>query len=194
MSFRLHGRRRVTPTDARSTSVDPNRLPLTRDELGRGAVLTPLDSLERVGMRTSQEQMTALEAVARSLSMPRSPRRIRSSRDETLCLLHRRQGLGPFGACGDWCSHIRAFLMSMQLSVSSYNHELKHIGSILSKLLAPLGKPNPASLVKKKKEKPQLHKPFQDVSAVLGEIEAFNENLWLCCLLTYGCLLRPHQS
>jgi integrase len=91
-------------------------------------------------------------------------------------------------------SHIRAFLMSLQLSVSSYNHELKHIGSILSKLLAPLGKPNPASLVKKKKEKPQLHKPFQDVSAVLEEIRSFSENLWLCCLLTYGCLLRPHQE
>ena len=28
----------------------------------------------------------------------------------------------------------------------------------------------------------------------LEDIKAFNENLFLCCLLTYGCLLRPHQE
>ncbi|MGB1099803.1 MAG: tyrosine-type recombinase/integrase, partial [Flavobacteriales bacterium] len=39
-----------------------------------------------------------------------------------------------------------------------------------------------------------LHKPFDDVQAVLAEIREYNENLWLCCLLTYGCLLRPHQE
>ena len=25
-------------------------------------------------------------------------------------------------------------------------------------------------------------------------LRSFNENLFLCCLLTYGCLLRPHQE
>ena len=44
------------------------------------------------------------------------------------------------------------------------------------------------------KETPSLHKPFEDVPAVLAEIREYNENLWLCCLLTYGCLLRPHQE
>ena len=44
------------------------------------------------------------------------------------------------------------------------------------------------------KETPALHKPFDDVQAVLAEIREYNENLWLCCLLTYGCLLRPHQG
>ena len=44
------------------------------------------------------------------------------------------------------------------------------------------------------KEIPTLHKPFNDVHAVLEEIKAINENLFLCCLLTYGCLLRPHQE
>jgi integrase len=29
---------------------------------------------------------------------------------------------------------------------------------------------------------------------LLDEIRGYNSNLYLCCLLTYGCLLRPHQE
>ena len=29
---------------------------------------------------------------------------------------------------------------------------------------------------------------------LLLRIKDFNENLYICCLLTYGCLLRPHQE
>jgi integrase len=32
------------------------------------------------------------------------------------------------------------------------------------------------------------------VKELLLRIKDFNENLYLCCLLTYGCLLRPHQE
>ena len=34
------------------------------------------------------------------------------------------------------------------------------------------------------KIKQSLHKPFEDVSDVLEDIKSFNENLFLCCLLT----------
>ena len=29
---------------------------------------------------------------------------------------------------------------------------------------------------------------------LLDEVKSFNNNLYLCCLLTYGCLLRPHRE
>ena len=45
-----------------------------------------------------------------------------------------------------------------------------------------------------RKNKAKLHKPFDDVGAVLNEIKSFNKNLHLCSLLTYGCLLRPHRE
>ena len=32
------------------------------------------------------------------------------------------------------------------------------------------------------------------ICQVLEELQAFNYNLYLCCLLTYGCLLRPHRE
>ena len=86
------------------------------------------------------------------------------------------------------------FLHSKEFTASSFNTERKHLSSLLSGVLKPLGLPNPAGPIATMKETPALHKPFEDVQAVLNEIREFNENLWLCCLLTYGCLLRPHQE
>jgi integrase len=48
--------------------------------------------------------------------------------------------------------------------------------------------------VKVRRVKSTLHKPIKDVKSLLLEIKDFNETLYLCCLLTYGCLLRPHQE
>ena len=47
---------------------------------------------------------------------------------------------------------------------------------------------------KNKRAKAKLNKPIDDVPALLKEIRSYNENLYLCCLLTYGCLLRPHRE
>lgn len=39
-----------------------------------------------------------------------------------------------------------------------------------------------------------LHKPIKNISLLLEEIKNYNSNLYLACLLTYSCLLRPHQE
>ena len=58
-----------------------------------------------------------------------------------------------------------------------------------------LGMPsNPMKGIKTRKAKANLNKPFSDVGTMLKEIEQFNHNLFLCCLMTYGCLLRPHRE
>ena len=86
------------------------------------------------------------------------------------------------------------FLHSKEFTASSFNTERKHLSSLLSDVLKPLGGSNPVEAISPMKETPKLHKPFDDVQAVLAEIREYKENLWLCCLLTYGCLLRPHQE
>ena len=91
-------------------------------------------------------------------------------------------------------SHCLRFLHSKEFTASSFNTERKHLSSLLSALLKPLGLQNPACAIAAMKETPVLHKPFEDIQAVLQEIRDYNANLWLCCLLTYGCLLRPHQE
>jgi len=90
--------------------------------------------------------------------------------------------------------HISLFLESTNSTTSSYNHEKARVSSILGSLLDDLSLPNPCGQIKPKKVKPALHKPFKDVNLLLEDIKSFNENLFLCCLLTYGCLLRPHQE
>ena len=84
--------------------------------------------------------------------------------------------------------------LSHQSTPSNFNHERARLSSILGDILGPQEHPNPCKGIKPKKTKQSLHKPFEDVSAVLEDIRSFNENLFLCCLLTYGCLLRPHRE
>ena len=48
--------------------------------------------------------------------------------------------------------------------------------------------------LKTRKQTETLHKPISDVKGLLDEVYKFNKNLHLCCILTYCCLLRPHQE
>jgi len=46
------------------------------------------------------------------------------------------------------------------------------------------------------KTKAALHKiyPKEQLTAILKYLRANNDDLYLCCLLTYSCMLRPHQE
>lgn len=76
---------------------------------------------------------------------------------------------------------------------STFNHERARLQVILNQVLES-AESEPIRSIKKKREKQELHKPFGNVAEVLEDIRKFNKNLHLCCLLTYGCLLRPHQE
>ena len=77
---------------------------------------------------------------------------------------------------------------------TSYN-TLRRNMNILCRYAVRLGmKSNPVNSISRKREKAKLNKPIDDVPALLKEIRLYNENLYLCCLLTYGCLLRPHRE
>ena len=54
--------------------------------------------------------------------------------------------------------------------------------------------PKLTSAVKLHKPLSKLNKPIDNISVVINEIKDYNRNLSLCCLLTYGCLLRPHRE
>ena len=53
---------------------------------------------------------------------------------------------------------------------------------------------DPLKGISGRRAKAKLNKPYANTPALLNEIKAFNDNLYLCCLLTYGCLLRPHRE
>jgi integrase len=48
--------------------------------------------------------------------------------------------------------------------------------------------------IKIRRAKSTLHKPIKEVEELLKDLKRHNHNLYLCCLITYGCLLRPHQE
>jgi len=85
-------------------------------------------------------------------------------------------------------------LLNNYSSEVSYNTIRRHL-TVLFNEAERLGmKTNPMPKIKSKKTKAKLHKPFKNITEILDEVKEFNANLHLCCLLTYGCLLRPHRE
>ena len=86
-------------------------------------------------------------------------------------------------------SHIKNFLVRPNWSAKTQ----RTVKSTLSPLLSEF-KPNLVQSVKLKKPTSTLHKPFDNINEILESIETYNKHLYLCCLMTYGCLLRPHRE
>ena len=86
-------------------------------------------------------------------------------------------------------SHLRNFLVRPNWCAKTQ----RTVKSTLSPLISDY-RPNLFSKVKLKKPNSTLHKPFDNINDILNDIKLFNSKLYLCCLLTYGCLLRPHRE
>ena len=78
-------------------------------------------------------------------------------------------------------------------NATSFNTVRRHINAFLS-YLKENDFPVEISSLKPRKQVESLHKPIEDVRSLLEEIRQYNFNLFLCCSLTYGCLLRPHRE
>ncbi|MDA9026492.1 site-specific integrase [Flavobacteriaceae bacterium] len=76
---------------------------------------------------------------------------------------------------------------------TSYNTTRRHLNVLVNYLYENGFKIEKSSL-KTRKQNEILHKPISDVKGLLDELYIYNKNLHLCCLLTYCCLLRPHQE
>ena len=89
-----------------------------------------------------------------------------------------------------------SFLNSIPLKYNnntSYNTIRRHV-NVIANYLNSRDFPVELSKLKTRKQDEVLHSPIKDVKQLLFRIKEYNENLYLCCLLTYGCLLRPHQE
>lgn len=79
-------------------------------------------------------------------------------------------------------------------SSTSFNTMRRNL-NVLFNAAKPYGFEKPIiSSIGRRRELAVLHKPFDDIRGILEEIKAFNYNLYICSLLTYGCLLRPHRE
>ena len=76
---------------------------------------------------------------------------------------------------------------------TSYNTTRRHV-NVLVNYLYENGFDIKQSKLKSRKQTETLHKPIENVKELLESIKMFSDDLYLCCLLTYSCLLRPHQE
>ena len=84
--------------------------------------------------------------------------------------------------------HIKNFLVRPNWSAKTQ----RTVKSTLSPLLSEF-KPHLVQSIKLKKPTSTLHKPFDNIYEILESIKVYNKQLYLCCLMTYGCLLRHHR-
>ncbi|PTL97556.1 MAG: hypothetical protein DA396_04260, partial [Bacteroidetes bacterium] len=89
---------------------------------------------------------------------------------------------------------VRDFIYEHSPSPASMANLKRNISALLKDELESNGVLLNFSRIKLPKTPQQLHKPIADISALLSDISVFNDNLYLCCLMTYTMLLRPHRE
>jgi integrase len=94
-------------------------------------------------------------------------------------------------------SRIEAFLSKYNSSGTYYMNKRRDLSVMFSAVSKLLQQPLP--LVKNtstRKTKSKLHKIYEteQLKAVLAYLKAHHQHLYLCCLITYGCFLRPHKE
>jgi integrase len=90
-------------------------------------------------------------------------------------------------------NHVKTYLENYSKGVS-YNSTRRHLNVIVNEAIIQGMESNPIKNIKSKKAMATLNKPYSNIVEVLTEIKAYSPNLYLCCLMTYGCLLRPHRE
>ncbi|ADY51124.1 integrase family protein [Pseudopedobacter saltans DSM 12145] len=94
-------------------------------------------------------------------------------------------------------NRVQEFLNQFQSSSTYYMDKRRDINVLLSgisnKYEVDLGKLKKTNRVK---VKATLHKYYElpQLKRILSYLEKHNDNLYICCLLSYSCFLRPHQE
>lgn len=92
-------------------------------------------------------------------------------------------------------NRIQEYLDTYRTSPNNYMAKRREFGSLIGYVKNKgLLKHDIMRQTDKLKVKATLHKIYtqQQLKEVLSYLKEHHENLYLCCLLSYGCLLRPH--
>ncbi|WP_198171542.1 tyrosine-type recombinase/integrase [Mucilaginibacter aquatilis] len=92
---------------------------------------------------------------------------------------------------------VEEFLNTFRSSERNYINRRRCLGVFFNEIVRrEWGKSNLASRTPPAKAKAVLHIPYNDdqLKQLLDFLKKTSPNLYLCCLLTYGCLLRPHRE
>ncbi|HMH24165.1 MAG TPA: site-specific integrase [Puia sp.] len=94
--------------------------------------------------------------------------------------------------------HIEQFLQQFKSSPTNYMNRRRTLSALFLRLKTTqkVLKDNPTQQTGKLKEIPHLNLPYKkdQLRKVLEIVRGRHKDVYLCCLLMYGCLLRPHQE
>lgn len=109
-------------------------------------------------------------------------------------LFCREQKISSLGITDLRINHLREFVYSNAPSSKSTANLKRNISALLKEEAESIGNILKFNKIKVPKVAQELHRPIENIPMLLSEIKCFNENLFICCLLTYGLLLRPHRE
>ena len=89
---------------------------------------------------------------------------------------------------------LKKFVYEKSPSPASMKNLKRNISALLKDELESLGVILNFKRIKLPRTTQELHKPIKDVQKLLIDISEFNDNLYLCAMMTYGLLLRPHRE
>ncbi|WP_316808073.1 site-specific integrase [Pedobacter agri] len=94
-------------------------------------------------------------------------------------------------------SHFEKFLNQFKSSNRHYMNKRRSLSVFFTGMIKKgFTTVNPALDTDRLKVKSVLHEPYSptELKEILNYLKIHYPNLYLCCLMTYGCLLRPHQE
>jgi len=94
-------------------------------------------------------------------------------------------------------NRIQDFLLQYNSSNTHYMNQRRNLNVLFSQVANQFEVPVPdIKKTNRLKIKPNLHKIYSDeqIKKVLQYLKLNHFNLYLCCLISYGCLLRPHKE
>lgn len=86
------------------------------------------------------------------------------------------------------------FINSRPVSSRTKRNYKAHLSAVLKPHFEERNLKNPFQSIKLPRSVEVLHKPIRDARGLLNELYGYDKGLHLCCILAYGCLLRPHRE
>ncbi|MBS1917883.1 MAG: tyrosine-type recombinase/integrase [Bacteroidetes bacterium] len=90
--------------------------------------------------------------------------------------------------------HIQLFLKRYNSSATNYMNKRRALSALFNRISHL--QENPVCETRKMKQFAHLNIPYKQgqLKTVLNYLQENHHELFICCLLMYGCLLRPHQE
>lgn len=115
--------------------------------------------------------------------------------DDFLSFLTNKEKNSPLNLISK--NRIQEFLLNYNSSGTYYMNKRRDLGVLFSQVAKDFDVEIPSiKSTEKMKSKPDLHHIYTNhqLTTVLKFLKKWHKNLHLCCLISYGCLLRPHQE